>query len=541
LTLLKTSRLLTTVKGAAVVFFGALVFSGIEAAQDCGSGKGIISNYIGGLATSNDTVWMVSYEQDRCALNYLEGANNIQARLLDDQNWNNVNFGCKQLYNINISTGGGRAVACLVNPSFTNANTVWTFDFTSGKSSEFKFPFPDSLLSKGTTEDSVKLSALGSVYANKCWYFACLDGGLVKWDPLSKSQNVYIPGQPGISVSSLKIEKNKDGSPADTSKRVYDVNAAESLLVVTTPSKIWLLNASGPVWDSTIESSLSNSADTIRHFESAFINGFGKNHPLYCIAAVHKKEWKQSDSISSMFLKYNRADNRWSILLENAPNAISFANNGYMYMISDKNEIRMYRDTLGDSAVPGLLKISIDQPEFQERMIRKTGVDYPDYLNDVRYVPRTDSSGYLWISTSNGLFFYGNEIPGKSTGDFTLVKRAPKVKEGLMQTYARPGLLNAADISGNDTKCVFVYNLSKDAQVTIRVYDFNMDLVKTIINGEFRKAGNNGGPMGRSTVEGRDFWDGKNSSGRTAAPGVYYYKITTNNGERAFGKIVVAK
>lgn len=541
MTLLKTSRLLTTVKSAAFLFFGALVYSGIEAAPDCGSGKGISSNNIGGIAASNDTVWMVSYEQDKCALNYLLGNNNIQSRLLIDSCWNNINFGCKSLYNINISTGGSRAVACLINPTFTSPNTIWTYDFSSRITSEVKFPFPDSLLTKGAVDDSVKLSALSSAYANKCWYFACLDGGLVKWDPSTKSQTVFIPGLSGTDVSSVKVTKKKDGSPADTSRRVHDVNSVDSLLAVTTPSKIWLFNASGSVWDSTIQSSTSNAADSIGYFESAFINGFGKNHPLYCIAAVHKKEWKKSDSLNSMFLKYNRAENKWSILLDKAPNAVSFAVNGYMYMISDKNEIRMYQDTLGDSAVPQSLKISMEPPEFRDRMIRKTGVDYPDYLNDVRYVPRTDSSGYLWISTSNGLFFFGNEIPGKSDGDFTLVKRAPKVKDGLMQTYARPGILNSADMNGNDTKCVFVYNLSKDASVTIRIYDFNMDLVKTIINGESRKAGNNGGPMGRSTVEGRDFWDGKNVSGRTVAPGVYYYKITTNNGERAFGKIVVAK
>ena len=48
-------------------------------------------------------------------------------------------------------------------------------------------------------------------------------------------------------------------------------------------------------------------------------------------------------------------------------------------------------------------------------------------------------------------------------------------------------------------------------------------------------------PLGRSTVESEDNWDGTNARGRPVAPGVYYYKITTSTGERSFGKIVVAR
>jgi hypothetical protein len=68
-----------------------------------------------------------------------------------------------------------------------------------------------------------------------------------------------------------------------------------------------------------------------------------------------------------------------------------------------------------------------------------------------------------------------------------------------------------------------------------------MDLVKTIIRKKFRRAGDNGGQHGRSTVESEDWWDGRNSAGKMVAPGVYYYRISTDIGERAFGKIVVAK
>ena len=90
--------------------------------------------------------------------------------------------------------------------------------------------------------------------------------------------------------------------------------------------------------------------------------------------------------------------------------------------------------------------------------------------------------------------------------------------------------------------CTFIYNIKADeADVTIRVYDYNMDHVKTVINKQRRYSGTNGGPLGRSTVESEDRWNGKNAQGRDCAPGIYYYKITTSSGERAFGKIVIAR
>jgi hypothetical protein len=68
-----------------------------------------------------------------------------------------------------------------------------------------------------------------------------------------------------------------------------------------------------------------------------------------------------------------------------------------------------------------------------------------------------------------------------------------------------------------------------------------MDHVVRIINNAQRKAGIHVA-TGRSTVPAEDTWDGteNNKGGRMVAPGVYYYKISTKKGTRAFGKIIVA-
>jgi flagellar hook assembly protein FlgD len=87
---------------------------------------------------------------------------------------------------------------------------------------------------------------------------------------------------------------------------------------------------------------------------------------------------------------------------------------------------------------------------------------------------------------------------------------------------------------------VFAYNLSKASKVTIRVYDWNMDLVATIIKNKQRPAGTEQA-SGRSTNVIEDAWDGRTTAGKRVAVGVYYYTIIAQSGEHAFGKIIVAK
>ena len=79
-----------------------------------------------------------------------------------------------------------------------------------------------------------------------------------------------------------------------------------------------------------------------------------------------------------------------------------------------------------------------------------------------------------------------------------------------------------------------MYNLASDADVTIDVFDYNMDPVVRILDAAPRSAGTHGA-KGNA-----DVWDG-HAGGRTVAPGVYYFRISTGSGKRGFGKIVVAR
>lgn len=66
--------------------------------------------------------------------------------------------------------------------------------------------------------------------------------------------------------------------------------------------------------------------------------------------------------------------------------------------------------------------------------------------------------------------------------------------------------------------------------VTIRIYDFSMHVVRTLIQNAPR-------PVGETD----DAWDGKDDSGRTVDNGVYFYSVVINNGSPIWGKILVAR
>jgi hypothetical protein len=150
----------------------------------------------------------------------------------------------------------------------------------------------------------------------------------------------------------------------------------------------------------------------------------------------------------------------------------------------------------------------------------------------------------LWIAsstsslpTNNGLFFSLDEKKDElDTAAFHYVHRDKKLKSGLTQSYAFPGILNAS----NGGRAVFAYNLSKPSKVTIKIFDWNMDPVKTVIKERDRPAGNDRS-NGRSTNASEDVWDGTTDTGRCVAVGVYYYKIVAQSGEHSFGKIIVAQ
>ena len=136
----------------------------------------------------------------------------------------------------------------------------------------------------------------------------------------------------------------------------------------------------------------------------------------------------------------------------------------------------------------------------------------------------------LAISSDRGVFY--SEDGG---ANFQFFPQSVPIRSGLREVYAEPGI-----ISNRDRFATFEYSLSEGDHITIDIFNYNMDFVCRIVENGWREAGE----VGRNSTNRQiDKWDGtiNNSGGRTAAPGVYYFKITTLKGKSAIGKVVVAK
>jgi len=526
-------RLLSTIvyKSRAVLLgAGALLFLHtltVDAA-DCAAGKGLTSNNIRYLSARGDTLWMITERDQSLSFNMIagEGVQHPQ----EERNWWSYSLDCRSEGVNDIALGGGYAAASFDSSS----NVLWLYNFKTGKFSETALPWP-------RLDTLYDFTVIDMAYADGAFFCAAQSGGLVRWDHLANSKEVYFPAnRTPLTLAEIKKEQIP---AADSMRNVIAVEALypDSLLLVVTPAKIWQFSLHDSVWDSTsVTNSCSDATLKLRHFEYVFVNSIDSKKPLYALAAVTQKQLD-----TTYLLKYNRKSSTWDVLLTNSPKALTFGHAATLFMLFNeerpgsvlRNIAALYRDIPGDTGcVKNPTPLQTEQ-YFNKRMTQKYDVDFPDELTDIMYVAKNDSTGYLWIATSEGLFLSDNEKPGVDTASFLLIKRAPPVAEGLKTTYARPGI-----VTPSSNGCVFVYNIKKaSARVTIAVYDYNMDLVKTVIDRKPRLSGTNGGPLGRSTVESEDRWDGKNAQGRLCAPGIYYYKITTDSGERSFGKIVIAR
>jgi hypothetical protein len=239
-------------------------------------------------------------------------------------------------------------------------------------------------------------------------------------------------------------------------------------------------------------------------------------------------------AVAPRLYRYNPVDSSWKFFdtAVTVVTGITFGPDSVIYLVSNYKSIRKYSGRTFDTQSFNLLNHRITQVD-------------PESINDILYLPRTDTSGSFWIATSstrnptwNGLFFSRFEERDEKSGTpFVYVRLDRKISTGLKETYAVPGI-----VSSGVSQTVFAYSLSKASDVTISIYDWNMNLVKNVIVNRPRTAGKDD-PLGngRSTNRKEDSWDGTNGMGKRVAVGVYYFKITAKSGERSFGKIVVAK
>ena len=131
----------------------------------------------------------------------------------------------------------------------------------------------------------------------------------------------------------------------------------------------------------------------------------------------------------------------------------------------------------------------------------------------------------VWLGSNDGLVKL--EEIGFWRGRAKIYFAAQPLKD-LSTTYCYPN-----PFSPNQEQLKIIYSTdNKPATVTIRIFDFGMNYVRTVIQNVPRQRGLEGPP---------DFWDGKDDTGNVVPNGVYLYRVDVNSNTPLFGKIILLR
>jgi hypothetical protein len=136
-------------------------------------------------------------------------------------------------------------------------------------------------------------------------------------------------------------------------------------------------------------------------------------------------------------------------------------------------------------------------------------------------------NGAVWAGTADGLARSADN--GFSWKIFRAFQPTGVASQPRTYAYPNPFSPKRHNELNGDGHVRLQYNVAKDADVTIRIYDFAMDLVTTVCEGKFRP-----GPGDYAEV-----WDGRNDYHDDVANGVYFYSLTIDGDGTYWGKILV--
>ena len=135
------------------------------------------------------------------------------------------------------------------------------------------------------------------------------------------------------------------------------------------------------------------------------------------------------------------------------------------------------------------------------------------------------SGNTVWIGSEQGLARL-EETGLMWSGNWKVYISAPASSE----VYAFPNPFAPR----LDRKITFKYDTNdKNENVTIRIFDFGMNYLRTVIQSASRKISTSDPPY--------DSWDGRDDSGNIVPNGVYFYRIEVGSNDPLYGKILVVQ
>jgi len=135
--------------------------------------------------------------------------------------------------------------------------------------------------------------------------------------------------------------------------------------------------------------------------------------------------------------------------------------------------------------------------------------------------------GVVWTGSKDGMARTSNN--GFSWDIFRAFRQTDRA--GEPRTYAYPNPFSPKrhnELNGNG-HVRLQYNTTKDTYVTVKVYDFAMELVTTVCDNKYRpQAGDY-----------NEVWTGVNDYGDDVANGVYFYSVTIEGDGTYWGKVLI--
>ncbi len=485
--------------------------------------EALTSSVVDALAGTGDTVWVATVAGLNFALDTTDSVPGWWARNVGRQRWGSLSF------------GDSRALATLdaAVDEPDELHSVFTGSFFTYNHLTAQARALTLRLNWVHAADTLERSAVcyASTRAADRWWLAYYDAGLVAWDGVEG-----VSFMPGVDGAASALDLFPGASVAsrvrrDDTRAVFvaaDTALADSPAVwVATLERIWRFSPADTTWDSLPNVFADPQFSLVGH-EAVFVNGADTVSRVYASSTV-----RRGSGTRTCLFKYQ--DSAWVYVYgqepgQSAPVGVSFAFGNRLY-VADSTGLSLLVDS--SAASPSTAAGRFD---YLNRMSAATDQVPWNVLryNDVLASDNGDGTARLWIATSSGLFFSRVEYPDGTGEPLVFANRPVRVSK----PFAAPGILNDRN---RDGRVYFTYRLDKPARVTIEVFDWNMDLVKVVVRGDGPRPASAAGPDAvPSTDYSRDYWDGTNESGRIVAPGVYYFRITTDSGERDFGKVVVA-
>jgi photosystem II stability/assembly factor-like uncharacterized protein len=352
---------------------------------------------------------------------------------------------------------------------------------------------------------------------NTVW-IASFAGGLRKSTDMGKTwQRVVLPPDTLNSISpndtldfSLQPVAGKFGPESWLNHRVFSVlGVDDSTIYVGTAGGINKSTDNGVSW---VKYSHQNQTNPI---SGNFVVALGKDNSN---GSVWAATWKAEDLNEFWAVSFTEdCGNNWKVTLPDE-HAHNF---GFKYLDNGGSHVFVPTDH-------GIFRSADKGISWQQPTEIKDNITNISIGTNIYYAMTAEkisvSDYYIWIGSNNGLARLTEGSNDYWTGEWKVYLASDDIENN--ETYAFPN-----PFSPSQEKIKIKYTVPDDTEVTIRIMNFDMQLVRVLIQN-----------AGRGIGDHLEYWDGRDEIGEIVKNGVYFYRIdATVFKEPLFGKIMVLR